>query len=60
MSDPVDDAYNTLPCGHPEPRPPDGSHDRYPHMNNDIRQIVTAYCERIWNLPTTHEREYPL
>lgn len=56
MTDPVDDAYNTLPCGHPEPRKPDGSHERFPHMNDDVRQVVIAACQQIWNTPNGEEK----
>lgn len=55
--DPVDTAYHTLPAGRPAP-PVDtvnGSHDRYPQMTDNTRDIVTAYCERMWH----HTQEQP-
>lgn len=32
-----------------------GSHDRYPQMTDNTRDIVTAYCERMWH----HTQEQP-
>lgn len=48
--DPVDHAYDTLPAGRPELLidTATGSHDRYPHMTDNVRHIVTAYCEAMW------------
>ena len=57
-ADPVDQAYQSLPAGRPElPVDTDtGSHDRYPHMADNIRDIVLAYCEDMWQHTTEDKR----
>lgn len=48
--DPVDAAYHSLPAGRPELRinTATGSHDAYPQMTDNVRRIVTDYCEAMW------------
>jgi hypothetical protein len=29
----------------------DGSHDRYPHLPDEVRQLTVAYCEAMWAQP---------
>ena len=56
-ADSVDEAYNTLPAGRPELRvdTATGSHDEYPHMTDNTRDIVTAYCEAMWQHSTQEQ-----
>ena len=56
--DPVDQAYQSLPAGRPEllVDTDTGGHDRYPHMADNIRDIVLAYCEDMWQHTTEDKR----